>query len=303
VSARERLHLTAEYQRFDWRGRFDWTGADFYDLFGPTRVGRKGYAARVGRRASLVFDEPRRLDLDIEGSIAGGLDRLPEFQNVAIDVDRLATAEATLSYEHVRKSLGSVDDEAGVRWTAVARSDYADGRGFVKGHATYDRGVGLPAGHSSIWLRSAAGIAPHDPASPFANFYFGGFGNNYVDHADEKRYRAWYSFPGLDLNELAGRNFAKSTLEWNLPPIRFRRAGVPAFYASWLRPAVFAGVLGADLDGVGGRRVATNAGGQVDVRFGALSALDVTLSVGAAVAFEEGRPSNRELMMSLKILR
>jgi len=51
------------------------------------------------------------------------------------------------------------------------------------------------------------------------------------------------------------------------------------------------------------RRVATDAGGQVDFRFGALSALEVTLSVGAAVALEHGRAPHREAMISLKILR
>ena len=35
--------------------------ADFYDLFGPTKVGWKGYHALVGHRSLLVFDEPRRL--------------------------------------------------------------------------------------------------------------------------------------------------------------------------------------------------------------------------------------------------
>jgi hypothetical protein len=51
------------------------------------------------------------------------------------------------------------------------------------------------------------------------------------------------------------------------------------------------------------RRVVSNVGGQVDVRFGALSALELTLSAGGAVAFERDRPPRREAMISLKILR
>src|SRR5258705_3178748 len=117
VPARERLHLAADYHRFDWRGRVEWNGPDFYDLFGPTKVGRKGYLAAVGHNTTLIFDEPRRLDFDIEGTFAGQLDRLPEFQNIAVQVDRLATLEAKLSYSDVRKSLGYVDDEAGRKWT------------------------------------------------------------------------------------------------------------------------------------------------------------------------------------------
>jgi hypothetical protein len=47
----------------------------------------------------------------------------------------------------------------------------------------------------------------------------------------------------------------------------------------------------------------SNAGAQVDVRFGALSALELTLSAGGAVAFERGQRARREAMISLKILR
>jgi hypothetical protein len=124
-----------------------------------------------------------------------------------------------------------------------------------------------------------------------------------VDHLDEKRYREWYSFPGASLNEIGGRNFVKSSLEWNLPPWRFRRVGTPAFYAAWARPAVFLSGLATNMDQAASRRRVTNAGGQIDVRFGALSALELTLSAGAAVAFEPGRPPRRETMISLKILR
>jgi len=200
-------------------------------------------------------------------------------------------------------ALGYVDDESGRRWSAVVRGDYVDGQTFPKLYATYDQGAALPIGHSSVWVRSAAGLSPGDPAMPFANFFFGGFGNNYVDHLDEKRYRAWYSFPGATLNEIGGRNFVKSALEWNLPPWRFRRAGIPAFYATWARPAVFVSALGTNLDAADARRTVTNAGGQIDFRFGVLSVLDLTLSVGGAMALERGHAPRREAMISLKILR
>jgi hypothetical protein len=302
-AASERLHLDAEYRRYDWRGRVRWNGADFYDLFGPTKTSRKGYMVEGGHLSTLVFDEPRRMELDVSATAAGGLDRLPEFQNVVVDVDRLAAVEAKLTYSNQRHSLGYVDEEKGRKWSALARTDYVDGTVVPKLLGAYDQGAALPIGHSSIWSRSAAGFSPRPRDLPFANFYFGGFGNNWVDHQDEKRYREWYSFPGVDLNEIGGRNFLKSSVEWNLPPWRFRRAGIPAFYATWARPAIFAGVLGANVDSRRARRVAANAGGQVDFRFGTLSALELTLSIGGAVAFERDRPARHEAMISLKILK
>ena len=303
LPASERVHLAADYQRYDWRGRFEWNAADFYDFFGPTKFSRKGYMLAVGRKQLLVFDQPRRLELDVEGRIAGNLDQLPEFQNVAVDVSRLFTVQAGLSYTDARSSLGHVDDEAGRRWSVIFQNHYIEGTAVPRIHGTFDRGFALPAGHSSIWFRNAAGYSPRDREQLFANFYFGGFGNNWVDHRDEKLYRHVYSFPGAELDEIGGRNFVKSSIEWNLPPVRFRRAGTPGFYLTWARPAVFVTGLAANIESKDFRRVATDVGGQVDFRLSLLSVLDMTLSVGAAVAFEDGYHPRKEAMFSVKILR
>jgi hypothetical protein len=299
----ERLHLRADYRRYDWTASARLNDADFYDLFGPTKVSRKGYSFGLGHTNVLVFDEPRHLELNIEGRAAGNLDQLPFAQTVAVDVNQLYTAIATLKYTDAHASLGSVDDEAGQRWSVTARADSPDRSPVTKVYATYDRGFPLALGHSSIWTRSAAGLSPHSPDDPFANFYFGAFGNNYVDHRDEKRYREYYAFPGIDIDGISGRNFGKSMVEWNLPPVRFKRAGTPGFYVSWMRPAVFAGVLGTNLDSPALRRTAGDLGGQLDFRLTVLSNLDMTLSAGAAEAVErDGRPHG-ELMLSLKVLR
>src|SRR3989442_1493666 len=162
---------------------------------------------------------------------------------------RLAALEAKLSYTDVRKSLGYVDDERGQRWFAAISGEYVDGITVPKVYGTYDYGIALPLGHSSIWSRSAAGFSPRDRELPFANFYFGGFGNNWVDRADEKRYREWYSFPGARLNEIGGRNFIKSGVEWNAPPWRFRRLRVSGFYPTLARPAWVVTCLPAHLHG------------------------------------------------------
>ena len=164
--------------------------ADFYDLFGPTKVGRKGYSALVGHRKTLIFDEPRRLELDLSGRVAGNLDRLPDYQNVPVDVDRLVTLKAALAYTDVRNSLGHVDEETGRKWSRRAAAPTS---------STASRSRGCTA-HSiaASACRSAtrrSGCAPRRASrratgrEPFANFFFGGFGNNYVDHGDEKRYR------------------------------------------------------------------------------------------------------------------
>jgi hypothetical protein len=208
-----------------------------------------------------------------------------------------------LEYSNVRRSLGAVDDESGTLWTAVSQSSLVDGRLFTRVLGTFDRGFAIPFGHASLWFRQAAGFSPHDRDEPFANFFFGGFGNNYVDHGNEKRYRETYSLPGLELNEIPGRNFVKSTIEVNLPPLRFQGFGTPGFYVPWLRPAVFVSGLATNLDDRAARRTVVSAGAQIDVGMFALSALDLMFSVGAGVAVEDGRAPRREVMVSLKVLR
>ena len=85
------------------------------------------------------------------------------------------------------------------------------------------------------------GRAAGKRSSPLAAFYFGSFRNNYVDDRPEKRYREMESFPGFSIDEIAARRFAKLTGEINLPPLRFAEVGTPAFFLSYVRPAVFAG--------------------------------------------------------------
>ncbi len=303
LETRERLHVRAEYERYDWTAHASWNDADFYDLFGPTKVSRKGYNMTVGHASTLLYDQPKRLTLTIKGTAAGNLDRLPQYQNVAVVVDRLYSADARLAYTNVRSSLGHVDDEKGQLWSATAHTDYVNGSAFTRVYGTYDAGAPVSAAHSSVWLRTAAGFSPQSADEPFANFYFGGFGNNRVDHGEIKRYREYYAFPGAELNEIGGRNFVRSLVEWTLPPLRFAAAGTPGFYLSFLRPAIFAGVLATNLDRPAIRRTATSVGGQMDLRFTMLSALDLTLSVGGGLRLQDGVAARREAMVSLALLK
>ncbi|NIQ84576.1 MAG: hypothetical protein GTN83_07105 [Acidobacteria bacterium] len=94
----------------------------------------------------------------------------------------------------------------------------------------------------------------------------------------------------------------KTMIEWSLPPWRFRKLGTPGFFLSSARPALFTSVLGTDQDQSSIRRKVGNAGLQIDFRFKVMSKFDMTLSVGAATAFEDGRSASDEFMFSLNVL-
>ena len=300
----ERYHVQGELQRYDWTLGFQVNGADFYDLVGPTKTSLKGWAVGLGYNRSLVYDLPRRLDLEADVIYYGDLDRVPDYQGISTNLtDELAT-RVRLRYQDYRHSLGYVDEEKGLGWELGFAGDRVRGEVFPKFYSNLDLGLALKVPHSSVWLRGSLGWGPGDEREePFANFYFGGFRNNWVDHREEKRYRESSSFPGLEINEVGGTNYARGMVEWNLPPLRFRGAGTPSFYLTWLRPAVFASVIVTNADESALRRTITNAGGQIDLRLGMLSRLDLTLSAGYAAAFESGQATRHQGMLSLKILR
>ena len=87
-----------------------------------------------------------------------------------------------------------------------------------------------------------------------------------------------------------------------MPPLRFRRAGVPSLYTNWARLALFSTGLMTDLGNHDFRRTLYDLGAQVDFSLVLFSNLESTFSVGYAKSFEKGRNSN-EAMISLKLLR
>jgi hypothetical protein len=307
----ERLNLTVDYKHAvisasplagTWSMGAHLNYADFYDLFGPTKQSRKGQRYYVGYDKTLLYDEPRVLSFSTELNHHKDMDALPRYQNIPVTFDELTTFSADLEYEHLRRSLGAVDDEKGFRWHVAGSLNYVDGDTIPKIGAEFDFGFALPLKHSSIWLRSAAGAAFGEPDDEFANFFFGGFGNNYVDRGEIKRYREYFALPGFELNEIPGRNFYRGMLEWNLPPIRFRRAGSSNFYLSWARPALFASALVTNIDRSELKANARNIGMQIDFHFTIMSRLDMTLSTGYAKGYGDGDFTDDEFMISLKIM-
>jgi hypothetical protein len=302
LSSDERAHVEFTAQYLGWRGSLAWNRSDFYDLFGPTKRSRKGFAAKLGYDDYLIFEDPRKLTLSYDLEYYDKIDTLPNAQNVGTTFTRLLVAQVGLHYSDARQSLGAVDDEKGTIWDVVVKANRTKDEVPAQIRGNFDYGFALPLAHSSIWLRTSAGIGTGHRDNPVSQFYFGAFGNNYVDSGTIKRYREYQSMPGFGIDEISGLNFAKELVEWNLPPIVFESVGTPALYLNWLRPAVFGAMLWTDPTNGSRRQDWTSLGAQVDLRFHVLHWYDMTLSIGYAVGLKGGRRSGDELMVSLKIL-
>ncbi|MES2135527.1 MAG: hypothetical protein V4502_00525 [Pseudomonadota bacterium] len=297
---RDRLHARLEVKSLNWNVKYLHNGADFYDLFGPVQRSRRGDALIAAYNRTLVYDLPRQLDLFGSAAFYTGLERLPNAQNVP-SPKTIESLEVGIKYTNTRKSLGGVDHEKGIAWRALANLDHADGKSFPKLYGGIDYGVPLPISNSSLWLYAHGGQAWGERPHPLAAFYFGSFRNNYVDNRPEKRYREMESFPGFSIDQITARRFARVTGELNLPPVRFAELGTPAFFMSYVRPALFGGgMITQAPDGTNHRYA--DFGGQLDFNFTVALRLPMILSVGAAGGWRDGHYRKTELLASLKIM-
>jgi hypothetical protein len=297
---RDRLHFGLEANYWDWRLSGYFNKADFYDLFGPTKVGRRGFGLVGGKYKNLIHDSERTLNLTVNLAGYSGLDRLPDYQNVTASHTKFVRGTAELAYSDLQKSLGAIEDERGVQWKVNADLDDTFPKVFPHLWGEYTRGFLLPLRNSSLWIRSSAGAASGDANDPFANFYFGAFGNNWVDKGDFSRYRQYYSFPGLHIDQIGAKSFAKSLAEWDLTPLHFRNLGTTKLYSNWARLALFTGALGANplSDQRSGH---VDGGAQADFRLVWFSQVKSTFSSGFAAARDDAGHTGTEVMFSLKI--
>jgi hypothetical protein len=302
LPALEKAHVTFDAHLWNWKLTGYFNNADFYDLFGPTKVSRKGYSLKLDHTQHLIFDTPRTLDLDWNVAGYADMDRLPDYQNVVAPYHTLLQANLNLKYSFLERSQGAVDDEKGTQWGLFTRFNYAGSEALPRIWATYDRGKLLPLRNSSLWVRAAAGKSWGDVNNPFANFYFGAFGNNYVDHGTIDRYRDYYAFPGMAIDQLSATSFGKVTGEWNLPPIKFRRVGTTWLYANWARFSLFSSGLAADFGNAADRNYYLDFGGQWDFRVVLFTYLNTTFSAGYAGATDRHGQFSTEYLLSLKIL-
>jgi hypothetical protein len=293
-----------KYRHHPWNLWGAWNRADFYDLFGPTKVSRKGFQLGLGYSGYILDEAPKSLKYSLQVANYWGLEVLPEFQNIPTAYDNFMTIGGNIRYSTAQGTIGGIEAEKGFLTALNFTSTLVRGDFFARTHLDLTYGFLTPIDHSSLWFRASGGQGYGPLDEPFSNFFFGAFGNNYVDHGRVNRYRSYYSFPGLEINEVGGRNFAKGGVEWTLPPLRFRKAGLGNFYATWARLAFFGHGLVTNLDRDDFWKTEVfDIGAQLNVKLVLFYSLPSTLSAGYARAFEDGVDPRNEWIVSLKILR
>ncbi|NND24454.1 MAG: hypothetical protein HKO00_00380 [Flavobacteriaceae bacterium] len=324
----EEFHASVKYSTAKLSGllsgKYDfyahYNQADFYDLFGPTKRSRKGINLGLEYTQSLIFDNPKNLDLRIGASAYYGLNQSPEFQQINFENQDFNTnlfynIYSSLSYRNLKGSVGAVDAEKGIKSSLTVSNSITEGNFFPRIIGSLDIGFQLPLNHTSFWVRTAFGNSFSKNINPFTRFGFASFGNNYIDNAASKMYRGSFAFPGLRYDSeksIIARRFFKTTLELALPPIRYRKLGFFNMFATHSHATIFTSSLFTHNYGptITDDEVITaeyneqfqNIGFQIDTKLVLFSHLSSTFSFGWARAFEIGNDnkSYNEWMVSLK---
>ena len=177
------------YKHSNTRPRFATTAPRSTTSSGQIKRAAKVTADNINWSRNLMHDAPRTLDLGVSVSGFGGLERLPENQNVATSpgfdllvglAGRPLVLEPALLDRRRRSREGL---EGRHRGRGEGRPLRASRRGEVawvparrRERSTWARRC--RSATSSLWLRTAAGKAFGRRDDPFANYFFGGFGNN-----------------------------------------------------------------------------------------------------------------------------
>ncbi len=152
----------------------------------------------------------------------------------------------------------------------------------------------------------AASVSAGSRYNPLANFYLGGFGNNYVDSGDNgsaQRYRDLLSMPGFELDALQRQVAGQGDARVVPAAGAVRGAGL-----AWLLRQL--GAAGAVCQRAARpipatakyRQEAHNVGAQVDFQLQVMHRWPMMLSIGVARGFAGGGFATTEFMLSLQVL-
>jgi hypothetical protein len=296
-------HLSAEYNYWNWSFTGNYNYADFYDLFGPTKFSMAGYSFSTKYHKVINWFTPRKTDFYVKLSVYGDMETLPGYQNIASDYRNFYVGTINYHKSYLRKSLGAIEPEQGYDWNIYGYSSLAKQAFYPQLINNFDLGFLLPLRNTSLWFRSSIGQSFGQSDKTNSYFYFGGYGNNYLDYRSAQQYREMSSFPGMEIDAISALNYGKLSMEVNLKPVRFRKLGFKGLYSTYARLTMFGTGIATNL-GYDQPQIKQlnyySTGSQVDLEIVLFSLFKSTLSFGYARAYTPDN-SHDEFMVSLKL--
>lgn len=300
---KQKVHLQLKWDYWLWSFFANYNKTDFYDLFGPTKTSRPGYALGVKYMKQQTLRLPLKYRYGFHVVHHGDLEILPEFQNIKSPIREITSVSAEAEISKLRRTLGGVDDEMGYRWSATSTTILANHSLFNYLVSEQHFGILIPfIRNTSFWIRNASGFAFGASESPLSAFYLGGFRNNYIDWQPVSQYRKTLAFPGAEIDHIKATGFVKTMAELCLKPLRMRNTGTTWLYPTYLRPVLFGTHLLCDPHLTNQQRHLFNVGAQLDLELVLFSYLKTTWSLGYARIPEIHSAPSQQWMFSVKLL-
>jgi hypothetical protein len=300
---KQKLHAHLDLSYWNWTLTSSYNKADFYDLFGPTKRSRAGYAIGLEHKKNNTLKDPYRWSYHFGFHAYGDLEVLPQYQNIATPIRDFQAATAGLQISKLRRTLGGIDDEKGYKWALSGLTYYAQQAFYPSITSSQDIGFLVPGiRNTSFWIRNSIGQSFGRRGSALSNFYLGGFRNNYVDWRDSRQYRSSIAFPGAAIDEISAHRYVRTMAELSTRPLRLRNLGTTWLYPTHVHTTLFGTHLATDPFQQAGGRNLFNLGIQTDLELVLFSYLKTTWSAGYARMFERQQPPKGQWLLSVKLL-
>ncbi len=292
--------------RYDYRKKFEilveHNAPDFYDLFNKRKVGIIGTRVNVSYSNFWLYDNPHKIKQKTDVTYYTGVKFFND-NSLEVLVEDFLVAQTVFNSKYLRRSIGSSDYEDGNEFTlSLVGFGQTPKDPDIAGHVFGEWSLFKTwlAKHNVFHLKLDGGYHFENENLVQAKFYFGGFGNRYVENKSVKQFRKVFRFPGVPIYSLVADSFGKFLIENSFPPIRFSSLSFfGRHYLSHIDISIYSQGLFLDFPNP---QKYINAGAQLSILFKHWFNLESTVSAGAANAWWNGE-SNFEWFVSLKLLK
>ena len=297
-----RYHFDAKYEyKKQLLFRVQHNAANFYDLINKRKRSTMQTKIILGNTHYWKYDQPHRIKHVNQLAAYIGTQAIND-NIVKVKRSDFFVFQSMFESSNLRRSVGSVDAERGTRWGLTLMTFHVEPQNFkhVGGiHGEWENYSIWGWPHNTLHLKLYAGIRYIKENMAIGRFYFGGFGNRFLENEKVDHFSKVFRFPGMPIYSLPAKHFVKAMVEQKLPPLRFSNAYLGRHCLSHADLSCFSQALSVE-PYLGGAWI--DLGAQLNLHFRHWFNLESTLSFGIARAWNV-HTSSWEWFISFKPLR
>ncbi len=286
-----RVHFDIKYEyKKSWLLRYQNNASNFYDLFNQRKRTTMQKKILVNNTHYWKYDLPHKIKHTNEAAVYLDAQTINDNMTKLTRPDFIVY-QSVLESADLRRSIGSVDNEEGTKWTATLMTFHINPKQFkhVGGiHLEWERYTTWACPHNIFVLNLSAGARHTEKRLAQGKFYFGGFGNRYLENEPVEQYRKVFRFPGVQIYDLVTDRFSKVSIENKLPPLRFGNAYLGHHCLTHIDATLFSQCLAIDRNW---RGIWLDAGMQINLHLKHWFNLESTISFGFAKAWNRYQDS------------